>query len=63
MEGIFMKKKKWLVIIMAGLLMLSGCGSVTDQPVKSIKIGISVYDQYDTFVAQMMSAFNSYATK
>lgn len=58
-----MRKKKLLVVIMAGIFMLSGCGSVTDQPVKSIKIGISVYDQYDTFVGQMMTAFNSYATQ
>lgn len=58
-----MRKKKLLIMIMVGILMLSGCGSVTDQPVKSIKIGISVYDQYDTFVAQMMSVFNNYATQ
>ncbi len=58
-----MRKKKLLVVIMAGIFMLFGCGSVTDQPVKSIKIGISVYDQYDTFVGQMMTAFNSYATQ
>lgn len=30
---------------------------------KSIKIGISVYDQYDTFVSEMMKDFNDYATK
>ena len=32
-------------------------------PKKSIKIGISVYDQYDTFVSEMMKDFNDYATK
>lgn len=58
-----MKKKKLLVMMLAGMLMFSGCGDVTDRPVKSIKIGISVYDQYDTFIAQMMTAFNSYATQ
>lgn len=58
-----MGKKKWMVMIMAGILILSGCGSAANQPVKSIKIGVSVYDQYDTFVAQMMTTFNLYATK
>lgn len=58
-----MRKKRWAAAIIACMLMLPGCGSVTNQPVKSIKIGISVYDQYDTFVAQMMTVFNLYATK
>lgn len=56
-------RKKCLVMIIAAILTISGCGRVVNQPVKSVKIGISVYDQYDTFVAQMMTAFNSYATK
>lgn len=58
-----MKKKRWAAVVTAVMLLLSGCGRVVNQPVKSIKIGISVYDQYDTFVAQMMTAFNLYATK
>ncbi len=58
-----MRKKRWVAVLAAGMLLLSGCGRVVNQPVKSVKIGISVYDQYDTFVAQMMTAFNLYATK
>ncbi len=56
-----MRKASILAIVVIGIFMLCGCGSVKDQPIKNIKIGISVYDQYDTFVSQMMSAFNAYA--
>lgn len=55
------KGKRVLAVVLIGIFMLSGCGSVKEQPIKSIKIGISVYDQYDTFVGQMMTAFNAYA--
>lgn len=41
---------------------MAGCGGREDAK-KSIKIGISVYDQYDTFVSEMMKDFNDYATK
>ena len=43
---------------------MAGCG--TDGPgqkVTSIKIGVTVYDQYDTFVSQMMTDFNEYAAE
>lgn len=33
------------------------------QKVTSIKIGVTVYDQYDTFVSQMMTDFNEYAAE
>lgn len=56
-----MRKGSVLAAVMIGIFMLSGCGRVKDQPIKNIKIGISVYDQYDTFVSQMMTAFNAYA--
>lgn len=42
--------------------MLAGCGAGAEQSEpKSIRIGVSVYDQYDTFVSQMMADFNEYA--
>lgn len=56
-----MRKGSILAVVVIGIFMLCGCGRVKDQPIKNIKIGISVYDQYDTFVSQMMTAFNAYA--
>lgn len=44
--------------------MLAGCAGTAGQgEPKSIKIGVSVYDQYDTFVSQLMADFNSYASR
>lgn len=42
---------------------LCGCGlrkEKNQEKVKSIKIGISVYDHYDTFISELMSSFNGY---
>lgn len=46
-----------------GLLALNGCRGAQDADVTSIKLGVVVYDQYDTFVAHMMNTFNDYAAK
>lgn len=43
--------------------MLVGCGGAGRGEPKSIRIGVSVYDQYDTFVSQMMTDFNEYAAR
>ena len=60
------KKYKKVTVVFGGILaasvVLCGCGGREDVK-KSIKIGISVYDQYDTFVSEMMKNFNDYATK
>lgn len=47
------------VILCAGL---TGCGSAgRDQTeMKNLKIGISVYNQYDTFISEMMDAVTAY---
>ncbi len=43
--------------------LLTGCGDeLRRQEPKSIKIGVTLYDQYDTFVAQLMEEFNTYAS-
>ena len=43
--------------------LLTGCGDeLRRQEPKSIKIGVTLYDQYDTFVAQLMEEFNAYAS-
>lgn len=60
------KKSKKMTVAFGGILVMSvvigGRGGREDAK-KSIKIGISVYDQYDTFVSEMMKDFNDYATK
>ena len=44
--------------------MLAGCAGTAGQgEPKSIKVGVSVDDQYDTFVSQLMADFNSYASR
>lgn len=53
-----------LVIMGLSIGLLSGCGQGNEKKeVKSIKIGVTVYDQYDTFVSQLMVQFNSFATQ
>ncbi len=42
---------------------LGGCGKNNiEEEVKNIKIGVTVYDQYDTFVSQLIDRFNIYAS-
>lgn len=54
----------WGLMVLLGLSFLTGCGSgQAAKPVKSIKIGVTLYDQYDTFIALLMNDFNQYATK
>ena len=50
----------WAVVCLCAVL--TGCSGVKreEQP-KSIKIGVTVYDQYDTFVSQLIEKFNVYA--
>lgn len=53
-------------IIMAvfAAVFLSGCSNMSaQQEVKTIKIGITVYDQYDTFISQMIECFNAYSNE
>ncbi len=59
-----MKKRKLLkagVCLAAALGVLSGCNMKQTDEIESIKIGVTVYDQYDTFVSQMMEEFKCYA--
>lgn len=62
-----MRAKKFLVwglmlCLMAG--MLTGCSGMSPkESPKSIKIGVTVYDQYDTFVSQLMDSFHAYASE
>ena len=63
-----MKRENRLIIygIILCLLVvsISGCGrEIPEEEIKSIKIGVTVYDQYDTFVSQLIERFNSYASE
>ncbi len=45
------------------LVAAAGCGSSQEEAVKNIKIGITLYDQYDTFLSEMMEGFTAYAAE
>lgn len=45
------------------LLTLSGCTMQQPEQTESIKLGVTVYDQYDTFISQLMEEFKQYAGK
>lgn len=53
---------KKLIVLMGNLLcicgILAGCGSddATGEDLKNLKIGVSVYDQYDNFVDELLDA-------
>lgn len=44
--------------------LLTGCrGAKGEEKPGNIKIGVTVYDQYDTFVSQLIEKFNAYASE
>lgn len=47
----------------AALLCLTGCGEAAEPKPAKIKIGVTVYDQYDTFLAELLAYFNELAEK
>ena len=55
--------RKTGLALMAGILLLTGCGSGKEDSVKSIKIGVTLYDQYDTFISELMQTFKSSTLK
>lgn len=50
-----------LLFLLCGIL--TGCGKLAEEPeeLKSIKIGISAYNHYDTFISELMDAVEKYA--
>ena len=56
-----MKGKNVWCLLMVGM-MLTGCktGTQSGAELKDIKIGITVYNQYDTFVSEMMDEVMAY---
>lgn len=62
-----MRRKKYIALLlycsMAGGI-LTGCGeSKKSRNVNEVKIGVTVYDQYDTFISRLMDQFNQYAAR
>lgn len=57
------RKKRWKLLLVAGAVFLTGCGGGQQNEPRGIKIGVVVYDQYDTFVSYMMNVFNTYAAQ
>ena len=58
------KKIEMLFLGAAAMLVLGGCGLQERQgktTTKTLRIGVSVYDQYDTFVSELISCFQSYS--
>lgn len=48
---------------MLSAVCLGGCGKETEPEIISIKIGVTLYDQYDTFLSGLMDHFNEYASE
>ncbi len=59
-----MQKKKILAGILTIVILLSGCGTrsaeQTDTAKDTIRIGVTLYNQHDTFISEMMSCFTKY---
>ena len=50
------------LILAVGASMLMGCElPERNTQVKSINIGVTLYDQYDAFLSELMEDFNTYA--
>jgi len=61
---LYTKNRQRLTAALLLLCVLCGCGVQKDSQQKekdSLKIGVSVYDQYDTFMAEVISQIQSYA--
>ena len=47
--------------VLAAAVFVSGCGGTSPQRGDgSVRIGVSLYDQYDTFISERMASFNGY---
>lgn len=57
------QREAGIFAVFVGVALICGCGKprTGEEEKESLKIGISVYDQYDTFVSEMVSSFQDYA--
>lgn len=58
-----MYRRLGIVGILSIALMAGACKTTETETVKSVKIGVTLYDQYDTFLSEMMSDFTEYAAR
>ncbi|WP_024865300.1 substrate-binding domain-containing protein [Butyrivibrio sp. FCS014] len=53
--------KRFVIFLLTGAMivgLMSGCGiNAGSKPAGKIKIGVTLYDQYDTFISQLMECF------
>ena len=57
------KKIPAVVFLIVLLCLLSGCSGGKKDTVQTVKIGVTLYDQYDTFISEMMGWFKEYMLK
>lgn len=57
--------KKAIAVAMVAVAVagMTGCGQNSQKKVETIKIGVGVYDQYDTFISELVDHFNEYASE
>ena len=48
------KKIPAVVFLIVLLCLLSGCSGGKKDTVQTVKIGVTLYDQYDTFISEMI---------
>ena len=56
------KKIPAVVFLIVLLCLLSGCSGGKKDTVQTVKIGVTLYDQYDTFFSEMFGWFRASAT-
>lgn len=57
-------KKRMLAVLLASVTAcsLGGCAGKKKDTVQTVKIGLTLYDQYDTFISELVSWFNASAS-
>ena len=57
-------KKRMLAVLLASVTAcsLGGCTGKKKDTVQTVKIGLTLYDQYDTFISELVSWFNASAS-
>lgn len=57
-------KKRMLAVLLASVTAcsLGGCTGEKKDTVRTVKIGLTLYDQYDTFISELVSWFNASAS-
>ncbi|MGP1348820.1 MAG: galactose ABC transporter substrate-binding protein [Stomatobaculum sp.] len=51
------------LLLLPALLCLTGCGENVSPEQRKVRIGVTQYDQYDTFISELMEEFNENAAE